>query len=106
MASRNGFEVISLRFIFNRCGRAEWRKEDFVREKLNKYLKRYASNTSLKYCCALLEEGNFVVDVDFSKEVSFVTVINILRKMYPSAGDMLSIGYKEIEKLVTVSVLC
>ena len=26
MASRNGFEVISLKFIFNRCGRLEWRR--------------------------------------------------------------------------------
>ena len=106
MASRKGFEVISLKFIFNRCGRAEWSKADFIKEELKKYLKMYASNTSLKYCCALLEDGNFVVDVDFSKEVSFVTVINILGKMYPSAGDMLSIEYREIKKIVTVGVSC
>lgn len=106
MASRNGFEVISLKFIFNRCGRAEWSKQELVRGELKKYLKMYASNTSLKYCCALLEEGNFVVDVDFSKEVSLVTVFNILNKMYAGTGNMLSIEYKEIKKIVTVGISC
>lgn len=106
MAPRNVFEVVSLKFIFNKCGRTEWSKEDFVREELNKYLNIYASNTSLKYCCALLEEGAFVVAADFSKEISFITVVKILDQMYSCTGHMLSIEYEERKRMVTVSVSC
>jgi len=100
MASRNGFEVISLKFIFisGGYGRLDWSNE-WVREELKKSLKIYASNTNLKYCSACLEEGKIVVNVGFSKEVSFVTVINILSKMFL---DKISIEYSEIKKIVTV----
>ena len=103
MAPRNVFEVVSLKFIFDKCGRSEWSKEEFVREGLNKYLNAYTWNTSFKYCCASLEGEEFVVDVEFSKGVPFIIVINILDNMYLGTDNMLSIEYKERDKMVTVS---
>lgn len=106
MAIRNVFEVVSLKFILNRSGKADWEKEDLVREELNKYLNMYASNTSLAYLCALLICEEFVIEVEFSKGISFIIVTNILADMYLGTGNMLSIEYKESEKMVTVGISC
>ena len=103
--ARKCFEVVTLKFRFNSYGKTLTGQESWVSEELRKYLKRYSSNTSLKYCCATLEDGDIVVEADFSKKISLNTVNKILLKMYAENNNKLHIDYGEIKKTVTVSVL-
>ena len=96
--ARKCFEVISLKFRFNSYGTTLPSKESFVSEGLSKYLKKYSSNTSMKYCCATLEGGDIIVDVDLSKKISLNTVNKILSQMYAESNNKLHIDYGEIKK--------
>lgn len=104
--ARKCFEVISLKFIFSSYNATEQSKKEFVNVRLNKYLRKYSSNTKLKSCLAYAYYGDIMVDVELSKKISLNTVINIFGQMYADTGYELSIKYGEIKKIVTVSVLC
>ena len=102
MALRNVFEVVSVKLILNSGAIAEWSNKE--EEEINKYLSSIASNINSKHSCALFDDGQFVVDIEFSKGISFITVIYILDQIYSGTGNMLSIEYKEINNTVMVTI--
>lgn len=107
--ARFDFEVISLKFKFNGYANADWRKPtlkaNWVRGRLDRYLKMFPTKTTIKDYSSFLEEGDIIVNIELSKPICFTDVIHILSRMFEDTGNKLSIEYGEIKKRVTVGIL-
>lgn len=106
MARRRCFEVYGLTFVFW-CTTDESAMSKFVSEKLNEYLKKYASNTSYNVMHKKgFDYDSFVrVNVEFSKNISVNTVMIILTNMFYKDNRLSDITYENENKVITVNIL-
>ena len=102
--ARRCFEVSSLTFKLsyheNNALENSKRAEELL-EKVQKYLKTYASNTTIRDNFMIVDNMGIVMDIEFQKRMSANTVNNILRNVLEEKVTYSTI-YTEIDRKMTV----
>ena len=106
MASRKGFKVSGLIFVFW-CTTDESGMSKIVCEKLDEYLKKYASNTSYTVTHKKdFDYDPFVrVNVVFTTKISVNTVMTILSNMFFEDNRLSDITYGNEKEVIEVNIL-
>lgn len=103
MARKGCFEVTKLKFTFY-SSMDEVGKTNLVSDGLDKYLKKYASNTRYEIAHELNDviSPDVEINVEFSNSISLSTVINLLSHII--GYKLYQLWYKQSDKEVRVSV--
>ena len=103
--ARRCFEVNQLKIYFWCTDKERDNLSKHVSTEVNRFLKKYASNTSYTISSKEITECDFSVEliIKFSKNISVMTVINFLS--YLEMGSYSSINIKEKEKTIIAEIL-
>ena len=102
--ARRCFEVSSLTFklSYNEKNALEnFKKAEELLEEVQKYLKKYACNTTIRDNFMIVDNMGIVMDIEFQKRMSANTVNNILRNVLEENVTYSTI-YTEIDRKMTV----
>ena len=102
--ARTCFEVSTLVIIFC-CTSDQNEKQIFVSEKMNTYMKKYASNTGYKISSCICKgyDTDVKLVIELSQSISLITMTNILSHMF--GDNIASMSYFPSEKQIDLEIL-
>ena len=103
--ARRCFEVSSLTFklsCYEKNALENLKKAEGLLEEVQKYLKKYACNTTIRDNFMIVDNVGIVMDIEFQKRISVNTVNNILSNVLERDITYTTI-YTEIDRKMMVS---